>query len=736
MNKYDYNNLTPFKWFVLENFPFIEADFDALTNWQLFCKLGKEMNKLIDTMNNLGQGMEDFSQDMINSFNEFTTNINLTVADYINQFNNLRNYVENYFDNLDVQEEINNKLDDMVEQGTLQEIITDYLNSKAIFCYDNVNEMTQATNLIDGSFARTLGYYNKNDGGGSLFYVRTKLNTDVEDNGSIIFIGDNLTAVLIVEKNTINAEQFGTQENTDSATKLQNAINFVRNKKYKLVLNKNYTISTLKTNLLDNIENCSIEGKGTIIIGANLGDYRSVLNLVGNNVTIKDITINENTTNNPLTENTGADSTGRIAIAGWNANPINNIIIDNIKINDCVGKWQITANFNEVQIKNSEINYSQTNTRPSYDRTSCYLNGENIKFINNILNGSDIANTGIECHGSNIFVLNNQVINYNGPIFPTNACDNNVETIKDIIVRGNIFDCKKGIQVWLNDTTNVDNIIIENNTINVNTDSFIFDLYPVLATSGQLNNLIFGNNICNQKVSTTKRAIQLMCTVDVANRTFTIDNIEFYNNIFKGYASSQCIRCEIQPTNSNLIVNNLLFLNNKFLFSEMAGSTFFSIVDTGYNFKHIDFISNLIKLNNISTDTLLLNACSLKDDTNKEKINYYNNTVVTSQKINLSNNNGPRGLNYVGYLDKDLKENVSIKNIWNGYVYDKLGQVLSVNENAVHRIVRNDTTIVQDANNPYTTGDIILKTDVTNSSPIGWLRTGGSWYPLPSVVTQ
>ena len=48
---FDYNNLSPFKWFVLENFPFIEANFDALTNWQLFCKLGKEINNIIAKIN-------------------------------------------------------------------------------------------------------------------------------------------------------------------------------------------------------------------------------------------------------------------------------------------------------------------------------------------------------------------------------------------------------------------------------------------------------------------------------------------------------------------------------------------------------------------------------------------------------------------------------------------------------------------------------------------------------------
>lgn len=38
----------------------------------------------------------------------------------------LENYVVHYFDNLDVQDEINNKLDEMAENGTLAEIIEDY----------------------------------------------------------------------------------------------------------------------------------------------------------------------------------------------------------------------------------------------------------------------------------------------------------------------------------------------------------------------------------------------------------------------------------------------------------------------------------------------------------------------------------------------------------------------------------------------------------------------------------
>lgn len=107
MNKFDYIKLTPFKWFVLENFPFIEADFDALTNWQLFCKLGKEVNKIIDSQNIVGTEMENT----------------------VNAFIELQNFVNNYFDNLDVQEEINNKLDEMIEDGSLQIILDNILNN-------------------------------------------------------------------------------------------------------------------------------------------------------------------------------------------------------------------------------------------------------------------------------------------------------------------------------------------------------------------------------------------------------------------------------------------------------------------------------------------------------------------------------------------------------------------------------------------------------------------------------
>ena len=141
---FDYKNLSPFKWFVLENFPFIEADFDALTDWQLFCKLGKEINKIIDSQNIVGEQAETLT----------------------NTFNTLYNYVHNYFDNLDVQDEIDNKLNELVESGELQLVS---LSKKSIFLGDSYNVGTTVTTnpmTIDGWGVRVKNLMNLKDNEG------------------------------------------------------------------------------------------------------------------------------------------------------------------------------------------------------------------------------------------------------------------------------------------------------------------------------------------------------------------------------------------------------------------------------------------------------------------------------------------------------------------------------------------------------------------------------------------
>ena len=84
-----------FRNFALQNFPFLENDFDAMTDYELFCKMVEYMKKSLEKVDGFQLQINKFSEEL--------------------------KYFENYFENLDVTEEVNNKLDEMVEDGTMEE---------------------------------------------------------------------------------------------------------------------------------------------------------------------------------------------------------------------------------------------------------------------------------------------------------------------------------------------------------------------------------------------------------------------------------------------------------------------------------------------------------------------------------------------------------------------------------------------------------------------------------------
>ena len=68
------------------------------------------------------------------------------VIELQNLYNQLHDYVENYFNNLDVQQEINNKLDDMTQNGTLTNIIKTYVDPIYQAYENNINNQIQNIN--------------------------------------------------------------------------------------------------------------------------------------------------------------------------------------------------------------------------------------------------------------------------------------------------------------------------------------------------------------------------------------------------------------------------------------------------------------------------------------------------------------------------------------------------------------------------------------------------------------
>lgn len=139
---------------------------ESLSYYELLCKITAKLNEVIEQGNTTSEGLLE-----------------------------LKNYVDHYFDNLDVQEEINNKLDEMAESGELAEIIAQYIELNGVLAYNTKSAMKSAENLVDGSIAYTIGESLYNDGKCAFYKIREILNTDVVDDYNIVALNNSETLI-------------------------------------------------------------------------------------------------------------------------------------------------------------------------------------------------------------------------------------------------------------------------------------------------------------------------------------------------------------------------------------------------------------------------------------------------------------------------------------------------------------------------------------------------------------
>lgn len=102
-----YKSLKPFVFWAQATLPTVFDD--SLSYYESVSKLAKMINTLLENVDTSEQNIERLAQ----------------------AYDELQDYVNHYFDNLDVQNEINNKLDSMVTSGELTELIEPFLPDAA-----------------------------------------------------------------------------------------------------------------------------------------------------------------------------------------------------------------------------------------------------------------------------------------------------------------------------------------------------------------------------------------------------------------------------------------------------------------------------------------------------------------------------------------------------------------------------------------------------------------------------
>ena len=545
-------DLKPFKAWFQKTLPLVYDD--SLTYQELLYKLIAKINEVVESQN---QTNENF-------------------AELYALFIQLKEYVDNYFKNLDVQEEINNKLDEMAKDGTLDKIINEQIFGEL---NDRIDKLEKSGGVVvsvkkwgavgDGVTDDTTAFitcFNEITENNILYiphgiYV---INGTHEFLLKCPIIGDNATFILVnsyfrynencsVDGITFNYSDKTTAISFKSATPAKKVVirncNFVYLK--QTPTNRN-AVAVRVLSEISEIENIEIIGyEGGVIYSNVVGldsKYNTINNIFGKNIeTLVDV---EGYTN-------AATATGSLKNFD-----ISNIVLENTDeelagITNTVGcdclLFTFVDNFNiqnitSIRAKERAI-YLNTCTNGTITNVYNYYS-DNIKIAgqNNVRNSYNIRVSNIltnECYLGSIF----DVYDANNIFISNFSSINNVETDSLIRVRGKsreiffdggeIYGSYRGIISFeyndsvINELVNINfNDIVMYNIINGNVD------YGIVNTVNSKPNWLYNLTFNNINVEPQKNYVNTSSNISHFINISDVDTISVNNCVIKNVNSS------------------------------------------------------------------------------------------------------------------------------------------------------------------------------------------------------
>lgn len=545
-------DLKPFKAWFQKTLPLVYDD--SLTYQELLYKLIAKINEVVESQNQTNENFDELYA----------------------LFVQLKDYVDNYFKNLDVQEEINNKLDEMAKDGTLDKIINEQIFGEL---NDRIDKLEKSGGVVvsvkkwgavgDGVTDDTTAFitcFNEITENNILYiphgiYV---INGTHEFLLKCPIIGDNATFILVdsyfryVENCDINGITFNYSGKTTaisfkSATPAKKVVirncNFVYLK--QTPTNRN-AVAVRVLSEISEIENIEIIGYEGGVIHSNVvgldSKYNTINNIFGKNIeTLVDV---EGYTN-------AATATG--SLKNFN---ISNIVLENTDdelagITNTVGcdclLFSFVDNFTiqnitSIRAKERAI-YLNTCTNGTITNVYNYYS-DNIKIAgqNNVRNSYNIRVSNIltnECYMGSIF----DVYDANNIFISNFSSINNVETDSLIRVRGKsreiffdngeIYGSYRGIISFeyndsvINELVNINfNDIVMYNIINGKVD------YGIVNTVNSKPNWLYNLTFNNINVEPQKKYVNTSSNISHFINISDVDTISVNNCVIKNVNSS------------------------------------------------------------------------------------------------------------------------------------------------------------------------------------------------------
>lgn len=641
------------------------------------------------------------------------------VQELQNLYEELRTYVNNYFDNKDWQEMVNNKLNKMVEDGTLESIIGNYIsiigiNVKSFGALgDGLTDDTEAIqDTID--YAKANNYskiiFPKGD-----YKITDSLTIDFSnvilegiDDATISYYGDG-TVLNLFDISGINANDYienitlknlkidGTNQTYKGGYSMETPTVTSPNPVYR-------GIRVVYANYVKNltIENCNVNdfyGDGFVIRYSNIVNIKNnkLFNVGGGNIVSGGQTgydnfgdgivcfysYNCNVSDNTLiNKRTYQENRGGVTASGklcgrsgleFEYLPNNDTESDNY--ND---PTKNCPDYQNIPVNTSSI--AQTNKRE----------GSALRFFNNFVQGYT-KGIHVEAQVKTIITNNSIVGNYINVLYTTNAeqilSDNYLNTYGvgnapqggydgysgNIAVTQYTSDFKSLGMTIVNNSINGDTkgITIGRNCVNIENNNFT-SKYPIYAIVPNLSELLINGNTFKNYNENDDFTIFLYSTndVNITNNLFINDNIQ-HIDVHGKYINI-----------SNNIFNNMTLAGVSYPNATINGNIFKitkSIPNTQKTIIYGDAWEKLTLINNKFDISSVNDSCCLFINGS------INNYVIENNEIHFSNTQTKTPLFYFGTFKKSVVRNNLFKgtadNIVSMQFYQFNDSIIENNEN-------------------------------------------------------